>query len=398
LSGSTTIPAEFPVHVAGTVAYGHHSQDESFLPYSANFANPALPQSDLDGDVDTVLANLVVNARPCRDLNVRARYRYYDYQNNTDSIRFTDRSASDGDVVGTRLAANQRSFRRQNLSLDGTWRLDRKTRMTIGYEWQNWYREDRNVTHQNEHIARFTLDSRPSPRTWLRGRYEFRTRGGNSYDQIGGASAPGQFDQTDRTSNQIDLLATLMPRDEVSLTLNAGWTDRSYSDKRIGLDRETGWSAGGEATYQLTERVGFSAYYTFERVRYTQDGDGWRGRSTDVSNDVGTTMHLAIVEDVALRVGYQYHWGKAETEASPSQPDYPSIKDNLQVFSAVFDQRLRDNLRVEYGYRFERFNGTNFKFDDVSVIPPDGTNNVMLRNRVDDYKAHVFLSRLVLEF
>ncbi|MBW2416798.1 MAG: MtrB/PioB family outer membrane beta-barrel protein, partial [Deltaproteobacteria bacterium] len=81
-----------------------------------------------------------------------------------------------------------------------------------------------------------------------------------------------------------------------------------------------------------------------------------------------------------------------------SEADYPSIKDNLQVFSAVFDQRLRDNLRVEYGYRFERFNGTNFKFDDVSVIPPDGTNNVMLRNRVDDYKAHVFLSRLVLEF
>ena len=398
LSGAKQIPAEFPMRVAGTLAYGHHSQDDSFLPYSVNFANPALPEKDLDGKVDTILANLVFTARPCRELSLKGRYRYYDYQNNTDTIRFTDRSTSDGPVGATFLRAEQRSFRRQNLALDATWRLARRTNVTLGYEWQNMYREDRNTTHQNDHVGRLTVDSRPSLGTWLHGSYEFRTRDGNSYDELVSSSGVRMFDQADRVSNKLDLLATLMPRDDFSLTFNAGWTDANFSNEAIGLDRETAWRAAGEASYQANERVAVSAYYTFDRVRFTQDGSSWRSRNTDVANDLGAVLEMVLREDVALRLGWEYHWGKGKTETSPSSADYPSLKNNLQVFSAMFDQRLRDNVRVEYGYRFERFNGTNFKFDGVSVIPPDGSNNVMLRNRIDDYKAHVFLSQLILEF
>ena len=316
----------------------------------------------------------------------------------TDTITFTQRSTSDGPVGATVLEARQRNFRRQNLSLDATFSLAHRTRLTLGYEWQNMYREDRNTTHQNDHVGRLTVDSRPSPGTWLRGSYEFRTRDGNSYDELVSASGLRMFDQADRVSNKLDLLATLMPRDDVSLTVNAGWADANFSNKLIGLDRETAWRAGAEASYQVNERVAVSAYYTFDRVRFTQDGDSWRSRNTDVANDLGTVLDLVLRDDVSLRLAWEYHWGKGETVASSGQSDYPSVKNNLQIFSAMVDQRLRGNLRLEWGYRFERFNGTNFKFDDVSVIPPDGSNNVMLRNRIDDYKAHIFVSRLILEF
>ena len=400
LSGAKQIPGEFPMRVAGTVAYGHHKQDDSFLPYSVNPGNPALPENDLDGKVDTILANLVFTARPYRELNLKGRYRYYDYRNNTDTITFDDRSSNDGPVDSIPppgLKAKQRNFRRQNLLLDATWRMARRTRLTVGYEWQNMYREDRNTTHQNDHVGRVTVDSRPEPWTWLRASYEYRRRNGNHYDELSSASDLRMYDQANRVSHKADLLATLMPRDDVSLTLNAGWTDANFDNKSTGLDRQTGWSVGGEASHQLNERVAVSAYYTFDRVRWTQDGSSFRGRNTNIANDLGMVLDLVLRQDVSLRLGWEYHWGKAETTATGSA-DYPSIKDNLQVFSAIFDQRLRDNLRLEWGYRFERFNGTNFKFDDVSVVPPDGSNNVMLRNRVDDYKAHIFLSRLILEF
>ena len=86
-----------PARVAGTLAYGLLHQDESFLPHSANpaGANPALPQNDLDGDVRTLLANLVVTARPRPELNVVGRYRYYDRANETDSVVFTSRVRND---------------------------------------------------------------------------------------------------------------------------------------------------------------------------------------------------------------------------------------------------------------------------------------------------------------
>ena len=65
----------------------------------------------------------------------------------------------------------------------------------------------------------------------------------------------------------------------------------------------------------------------------------------------------------------------------------------------MFDQRIRDRLRFEWGYRFERFHGRDFQFDGLGVIPPDGTSvDVLLRNEVDDYEAHIFLGTLIFEF
>jgi hypothetical protein len=67
LSGSTELPGEMPARLAGTLSYGRLTQDESFLPHSANpapgAANPPLPQSDLDGKVNTLLGNLVLTHR-----------------------------------------------------------------------------------------------------------------------------------------------------------------------------------------------------------------------------------------------------------------------------------------------------------------------------------------------
>ena len=72
-SGSVSLASDlghfdFPSRVAATFSYGQRRQDDRFLPHTINtaLASPALPQSDLDGKVHTLLANLLFTARPCR--------------------------------------------------------------------------------------------------------------------------------------------------------------------------------------------------------------------------------------------------------------------------------------------------------------------------------------------
>jgi MtrB/PioB family decaheme-associated outer membrane protein len=405
LSGSTELPGEMPARLAGTLSYGRLTQDESFLPHSANpapgAANPPLPQSDLDGKVNTLLGNLVLTARPRTDLNLKARYRYYDYDNETDTIVFEERVRNDAFNAQAGVVAEQRDYRRQTASLEATHRLSRQARLTAEYEWDNWYREDRQVTHLNDHAGRLTVDYRPLRSTRLRASYEFRTRDGNDYDP--GTTDPGLriYDVADRVRQDVELFATLIPTEALAVTLTGGFSDSDFDNEELGLDDQVSWSAGIDAGYRVTERVALTAFYTFDRTRWTQDGSNWRARSTDSAHDVGVTVDLMLMpESLDLQLSWQYHWGKAETRTNGlGASDYPSIKDNLQVFSAMFEYRLLEKVRLKWGYRFERFNGTDFKFDDLGLIPPIGiTNDVFMSDNVDDYRASIFLTSLVYEF
>ena len=108
---------------------------------------------------------------------------------------------------------------------------------------------------------------------------------------------------------------------------------------------------------------------------------------------------MILTRLVNARFGWDYHASRAETKSSDAA-DFPTDRDDLQVVSATFDYRWRDNMRLEFGYRYERFDGKNFQFDDLGLIPPpsNGTADVLLRNNTDDYDAHVLITSVVYEF
>ena len=405
LSAAVQLPWTIPARLAGTLSYGVLRQDESFLPHSVNpiGANPALPQSDLDGEINTLLVNFVFSARPSRDLSLSARYRYYDRDDNTDTVLFTERVRNDdaSSSMGT-FVAQHLDFRRQTAELEATYRLRKNTRVTAAYEWDNRYREDAHVSHQNDHALRLTLDYRSDGLLQLlRTTASARLRGGNSYDpaklRTRVDSGLRRYDQADRDRYRFKVDATLVPAEAASLTLT-GSVDRSnYDEDMLGLDDELTWTLGVDGTYQLSERASVTAFYTFDRTRWNQEGNGWRGRNTDKTHDLGIALETVLIPRVLnARFSWQYHNGKAETRTNPD--DYPSIKDDLSVVAAMFEYRWRENVRLKAGYRFERWNSTDFKFDDLGLIPPIPSADVMLSNNVDDYDAHIMMGTIVYEF
>jgi hypothetical protein len=95
LSGAAILPTSFPARLAGSFSWGISLQNDNFLPVTSNSAIIAtadprlmLPDSDLDGEVQTINGNIVLTARPTSEVNVKARYRIYDHDNNTDALMF----------------------------------------------------------------------------------------------------------------------------------------------------------------------------------------------------------------------------------------------------------------------------------------------------------------------
>ena len=398
---------DFPSRVAATFSYGQRRQDDRFLAHTINtaLASPTLPQSDLDGKVHTLLANVLFTARPRPDTNVKARYRFYDHNNDTGSIPFVDTVRTDETITLGLVTANPYEYRTHTANLEVTHRLDSKTRLTAAYEWENWNRSrNREVTHLNEHTTSVKLRTKPERWMTLHANAAFGWRDRNGYETQGGTLATmRRFDMAKRLRYETDFRATLTPRSDFACSLTGSWRYDDYNRTEIGRTDSRLWSVTGDFSYQAGEYValaGYTAYeYLDERFKSTSTAV-WRSHNRDEAYNIGGMMSLVLLPDrLSAELSYDYNWGRASTHSkgnggSPAV-DFPSIKDNLQAFTINLTYDVSEILDVKWGYRFERFSGDEFQVDGIPLV---AGSDVYLSDGVQDYKAHVFSGSVVVTF
>ena len=246
---SFSIARELPAEsrLTATVALGLLRQNESLLPYSFHvdaLANPTLPRTRADGQMDTLqlLAEYVIDPTP--RTNVRAWARYYRLDNDTPEAMWQYVTSDTSNLNGTVSYKNKRinlayAFDRTNAGIESTFRLRPwRSNLTLGYEFERISRERREAdTNDN----RLTAAWRARPARWanLRLRYTFSDRDG-TYDpfvtresywydpsepndddnpQFTFSNHPDmrRYDTSDRRRNQADFTLTLTPRQDVSL-------------------------------------------------------------------------------------------------------------------------------------------------------------------------------------
>ncbi|MBI3002229.1 MAG: TonB-dependent receptor, partial [candidate division NC10 bacterium] len=269
LSGAATLPVGFPARFAGTFSYGMRFQDDPFVPHTINSASSdpglALPAASLDGEVRTLLANLVLTGRPWRDLNLTARYRFYDYNSDIPILTFPAHVINDRslETVNATRFNTPIDHRTHNASLDASYRLARPATLKVGYERERWDRSDhREVTRTDEHAAKAAVDYKPAPWALLRAGYRFGIRRGSDYntfahlehavleDEVLAAMLQGQstflrkFDEADRVRHQVDLLAQASPQEDLTLTFTGGYGLINYDESTFGLTDDERWSVG----------------------------------------------------------------------------------------------------------------------------------------------------------
>ena len=439
LASASVLPTSFPARVAGSFSWGIRFQDQDFIPETSNSliaGDPALalPQSDLDGRVQTLVGNLVFTARPLPQLNLNARYRLYDYDNQSDEINFSAEVVNDQSTIRAqerRSIAN--SYVKQSFDSEAAWRFGSALTAALGFEWEGWNRSsDREVRHQNEYGWTSRIDWRAATWARVRAHYAFRIRAGNNYswtapfeETFPPAEVPGaataanipqlrKFDEADRSLHEFKLAAEIRRWERASLTFSAGFDLADYDDSDYGLTDDRRWHIGFDADYTPLDRLRFFAYYTYDSIYARQkqldrpfSGAGpfrWNSETNDRAHTGGSGLTATLVPNrLEAELSYFIQNGHAKTtgggDPAAGAVNWPKISDRLQAVTATLTYHPFDSVTLETAYRFEKYDQSNFK---DSFPTTDSQGDIFLQNRgrglVRDFAANIFSVSVIYRF
>jgi MtrB/PioB family decaheme-associated outer membrane protein len=447
LGGGVNLPLR--TRINANVAWGLHLQNDSFLPHTINQAlagdpSLALPSHSLNGLVQTWLVYLNATSRPFDIVTFGARYRFYDYSDQSRELTFPGVAVDDNALEPARHAGRW-SWQKQNADVDARWRLLESAALTTGIGWERWDRnEHREVPISNEYFGKVALDITPTE--WLLARLtytpsfrrieKYKTFAHLEHSVLedpGGAAEAGQsvflrkFDEADRDRQKVDAQLQFTLGNSFAATPSVGYHTDNYIDSRLGLQQETGWVAGIDLSWRPLELVAFSAGYTYERLSQTM-----RSRSRPVAggetidtadfdwvSDITDTVHTVyagvkaalIPKKLDLRVDANYSTSLGRVDNSnPTQPvtgtaaqnntatvqKWPAFEDTLVHLETALIYYFDKNWAAKLGYAFEMFNQSDWRTNLNPFLP--GVSSIWLGNTVRDYTAHMMGASLTYRF
>ena len=290
---STTAGVDLPFNsrYMGTVSYTNMRQNQQFQPFTltpftttggvpAGWSGipgvpvnslAALPTQSLNGNINTLLVNNVITTQLTPDLKVKTSYRFYNYDNGTPEIKFSDWVLNDAfnAKIFAFLAPVQSisvSYNKQNVGSEINWRPSREWNLgaMYGYERYDYIRTDVDTTRENS--GKFYVDWKPAGWMTARASVLGSERRYDNYDYLafvgiaqwpsGGASQYStayrqfMFDNRDRLRVQTSLAVDVFHN--VTLTPTLSYRDDNYMLNRateVGLNSDKAVSAGVELAW-----------------------------------------------------------------------------------------------------------------------------------------------------
>lgn len=189
VTGGIALP--FDSRLTVSAARGSMKNDVTLLPYAWQMdvvADKTLPRATADALVNTANYTAEYFIAPIQRLNIRAFFRYFDYDNQTESSRWRYVTQDATNLNGTVAYVNKRTnepfaWARQNLGLETAIRLPvMNTSVTLGAEQEQMHREHRQVAEATENTLRLGLRARPARWAAIRANVSRGTRTADEYD------------------------------------------------------------------------------------------------------------------------------------------------------------------------------------------------------------------------
>lgn len=136
LTGTWVLSPALRLQMDGS--YGRARQSDDYAAYTVNpglVVEQAVARSDLDGQVDTTMLALGFHARATRKLTLEARYRYNDRNNNSPRDGYLYVRGDGANQPAAKYSAYNapHDTRKQTMILDGSYRLPKRTKLTLEY-------------------------------------------------------------------------------------------------------------------------------------------------------------------------------------------------------------------------------------------------------------------------
>lgn len=307
------------LHFTASITPGWLRQNAPFFPYSTNTAintcgaalnqactdTAALPESSLHGSVQTLAMNYTLVSNPWKDLQLKANYRHYDYNDNTPI--FDTWTPAQGDV-GVPAGFDDNTpfgFNRKNLELTGNWYFAKRSSLKLGYEGEWMDRKHRDAAHSLENSFFAAVDYVPVKDLLFRVSYRHGDRKPDRYQNDLVVDAAGdevtctdtttfftadqrchrRFDEAARLRNRGDALVQYSPTDKATIsgffgTMQDNYNRRGGTNSPValnfvsgttnpyylyGLLKDLSYNWGFDADYAVSSQVTFFAEYSHER-------------------------------------------------------------------------------------------------------------------------------------
>ena len=431
-SASFVAAAMFPLRtrVTGTVSGTWMTQNDAFFPQTnndslardPNYALTALPRTSLNGKQRTTTLNLTATSHPIDRATLTARYRDFDFNDQTPPFKIQALIVSDRTVTVSDSAARIRlPFNKGNWDLSGSYQLARALSLTAAYGIESWRRDDQagaglpydgnksvrnNVTTTTEKTPRVNLDYDALDWLSLHASYlSGRRRGDSQYIEASTELISfRRFDLADRDRRRTNVMMSITPVTPVTVELTYQAGDDKYPTSLYGTQSDKSTMGGIDVAWSPAGPVTMSVGYTHEDAKnilnsrfrtgaagsVTFDNPTYRWTNTNVDHNTTAYLYLtaALVPDkLDLIANASLANGSYTVENFNPTPPAGGTATNILNATAedwpmIWTKRIPLELDLRYRYALDwgmtlRFQYERYRQTDFRTSAPVFTSNTL---------------------
>jgi MtrB/PioB family decaheme-associated outer membrane protein len=263
------------------VQYTMYRQNDPFLNDATNGITTlaAYPAASLNGAVNAFLTNNVLYSHLTKDLTNTARVRYYDRQDNTPVLAFTNYAYGDGGTATTQpLTREPHSYSRLNIEDDLKWQASRAWTFGAGYFFERYAFQNGEVGATNESGAKAFVNWKPY--SWLiaRSSLQYSQRRYDTWLASGSdaaARAMRFFFVQNRDRTKSSTIVELQLTKNITVSPNGGLRWDNYPTDRVlntllqqanslGTQYDRSWNLGSDLSVRVTPDLRLNFGYNHE--------------------------------------------------------------------------------------------------------------------------------------
>ncbi len=425
--GSLALAYRAPMRTAfnGTVALSRNTQNDPWVPFTANTTSPYSSLDSLPPERSTHAKVIVftqdyrVTSHPLKDLGGTLRFRQYDYVNHTPVHTFSGASQADAAFTVGAVESEPAGFKHQTYGLDLDYKPLQRVDLSGTAERLDRTRTIREVQADREEAVGGKVRIRPIDKVSLEGyarRAKRWTRNADfSYDG-GEQTTLRRFDVADRKQMQAGGSIGLTPTDRLDVTATFGYLFEKYDGDladtaAIGLRRIHQRNTSADITYQASANLDLSGSVGWEQNTSRQASRQSRTAAFGTADSTWTLRvkdeglfgsagvdWRAMPDKLGFNLGFDYSRSPtniAFATVSPStvtalNPPYIRYRRIDLSFETRYD--LAAGTQVGVLYAWEEFDVTDFSAQDIPNLGiaagAANINYLYLGDSFQSYRAH----------
>jgi MtrB/PioB family decaheme-associated outer membrane protein len=378
------------------LSLGSLSQNDALIPFTSNsaIASPALARPTTDASARITATALGYNAQPTPHLWFNARFRSYDFDNQTPVFPVTNTVSYDTSVSAFGPGGTSPySFSRKTGDLDVSWTPTPVTAFRAGYTYEGFNETFRTYDTTEENTLRLSADMTGIHWLTVRGVYEYAKRVGTgldeqSLDDLGEQTSLRQFDISDRNTNRFSVVLLATPVSNLSLNATGSVGRDTRPNTGFGLlDYDTNSISGG-FDYVPSDAVSIGASYEYERYtslqqsRQTSSGTDFDDPTKDWTTTGADRAHtlnasadlLKLWPKTDVRFAYTfvhaestYVYGLPPDTTLPPVSQLPMVWNTRNRLTADATYMITAHLGAGLVYWFEKFSIDDFAYNPATL-------------------------------